>query len=104
MAEGLQISIMGWVGFHAFILAVLALDLGVFHRKVHEVRPREAAIWTGVWIMFALGFCGILYLKEGSGVAVEFLTGYLIEKSLSVDNVFVMVMIFSFFQVPARLQ
>ncbi|HEY0673584.1 MAG TPA: TerC family protein, partial [Longimicrobiales bacterium] len=100
----MQVGIWGWVLFNTFILVMLALDLGVFHRNAHEVRVREAAIWTGVWIALALSFSGWIYTRAGSGVALEFLTGYLIEESLSIDNVFVMVLIFSYFRVPPRYQ
>ena len=100
----MHVGVWWWVIFNAFILMMLALDLGVFHRRAHQVSVREATIWTGVWIGLALLFCGWLYTRVGRVPALEFLTGYLIEKSLSVDNVFVMVMIFSFFRVPAAYQ
>lgn len=97
-------SIWFWVGFIAFVLAMLALDLGVFHRKAHEVRPREAALWVAVWVTLALVFAAGLWHFEGSGIALTFLTGYVIEESLSVDNLFVMVVIFEYFRVPAMCQ
>lgn len=100
----MQVGFWYWVGFNAFIVAMLALDLGVFHRKAHTVRVREATAWTCVWITLALLFCVWIYQRAGRELALQFLTGYLIEESLSVDNVFVMVMIFSFFGVPARYQ
>lgn len=100
----MQVGIWGWILFNIFILAMLALDLGVFHRQAHVVRVREAAIWTGVWVALSLGFSGWIYLRAGSDVALQFLTGYVIEKSLSVDNVFVMVLIFSYFRVPQLYQ
>jgi tellurite resistance protein TerC len=90
-----------WVLFNVFVLAMLALDLGVFHRKAHEVKFREALIWSGVWISLALLFNLGIYHFAGKEPAVEFLTGYLIEKSLSVDNIFVFLMIFSYFRIPA---
>ncbi|HEU0178321.1 MAG TPA: TerC family protein [Blastocatellia bacterium] len=93
-----------WVGFTLFVLAMLALDLGVFHRKSHEVTIREAMVWSGVWIALALLFNLVLYYWRGPQPALEFLTGYLIEKSLSVDNIFVFLMIFSYFSVPPRYQ
>ncbi len=93
-----------WIGFGTFVLAMLALDLGVFHRKSHEVHMKEALIWSAAWISLALLFNGIIYLWKGPQAGMEFLTGYLIEKSLSVDNVFVFVMIFSYFSVPAAYQ
>ncbi|HEX6063234.1 MAG TPA: TerC family protein [Longimicrobiales bacterium] len=100
----MQVGFWYWVGFNAFILAMLALDLGVFHRNAHAVKVREATLWTCVWITLALLFCLWIYQRAGRELALQFLTGYLIEESLSIDNVFVMVMIFSFFGVPARYQ
>ncbi len=97
-------SIWLWVGFVGFVLAMLALDLGVFHRKAHVVRAREAAVWTGVWVSLALLFCGGLAVFKGHQTALTFLTGYVIEESLSADNIFVMVMIFAYFGVPAKYQ
>ncbi|MBU6336133.1 MAG: TerC family protein [Chloroflexi bacterium] len=103
-----------WVGFNAFVLAMLALDLGVFHRHAHQVSIREATIWSVVWISLALifnvalvafwsqWFPGSEYTSQEAGLA--FFTGYLIEKALSVDNIFVFVMIFSYFAVPAQYQ
>ena len=93
-----------WVGFTAFVVGMLALDLGVFHRKAHQVRVREAMIWTAVWISLALAFNAGVYLWYGSERALEFLSGYLIEKALSVDNIFVFIVVFSAFRVPAELQ
>jgi tellurite resistance protein TerC len=93
-----------WIGFNAFVLLMLALDLGVFHRKKHVISLKEALIWTGVWITLALAFNGFIYYHFNDELAVQFLTGYLIEKSLSVDNIFVMILIFSYFQVPALYQ
>ncbi len=89
-----------WVGFVAFVVGVLAVDLGVLHRRAHVVPFREAALWTAVWVAVALGFAGILWAWRGGGVAGEFLAGYLIEWSLSVDNVFVFLLIFAHFAVP----
>jgi tellurite resistance protein TerC len=94
-----------WIGFHLFILAMLALDLGVFHRKKHSVSVREGLIWSIVWIVLALLFnLGIFLWGGGTKPALEFLAGYLIEKSLSVDNIFVFVLIFGSFAVPATYQ
>ena len=93
-----------WVGFVGFVLAMLALDLGVFHKKAHEVRPREASIWVAVWVTLALLFALGLWHFKGSDPALTFLTGYVIEESLSVDNLFVMVVIFEYFAVPAVCQ
>src|SRR5688572_13603481 len=94
----------GWVLFNIFVLAMLALDLLVFHRKPHEVSLKEALSWSGVWIGLALVFNAGIYLWQGRQLALEFLTGYLIEKSLSVDNIFVFMMIFTYFKVPAKYQ
>jgi tellurite resistance protein TerC len=93
-----------WVAFNAFILVMLAVDLGVVHRRAHEVTLREALVWSAIWIALALLFALGVYAWYGSQPALEFLTGYLIEKSLSVDNIFVFVLIFSYFKVPARYQ
>src|SRR3712207_3353234 len=93
-----------WVGFTVFVLGMLALDLGVFHRKAHEVSLREAAIWSIVWVTLSLVFNVIVYWFLGTQAALQFLTGYLIEKSLSVDNIFVFLLIFSYFSVPAKYQ
>jgi tellurite resistance protein TerC len=93
-----------WLGFTAFVLAMLVLDLGVFHRKAHEVRVREALVWTGVWISLALAFNLGVYFWFGTERALEFLTGYVIEKALSIDNIFVFIVVFSAFGVPAKLQ
>jgi tellurite resistance protein TerC len=91
-----------WIGFNVFVLLMLALDLGVFHRKEHKVTFREAISWSAVWIVLALIFNGWIYYAQGKEKALEFLTGYLIEKSLSVDNIFVFVLLFSFFKVPEQ--
>ncbi len=96
--------VLFWILFNAFVLLMLALDLGVFHRKSHEVSLREALTWTGVWIFLALVFNGILYYWKGQQQALEFFTGYLVEKALSVDNIFVFIMIFTYFQVPSKYQ
>lgn len=95
---------MLWVGFNLFVLGMLALDLGVFHRKSHVVGVKEALVWSGVWVTLALLFNLGVYFWQGGEVALQFLTGYLIEKSLSVDNIFIFVMIFSAFSVPALYQ
>src|SRR3954471_23516652 len=95
-----------WVyaGFSIFVLGTLALDLGVFHRKAHVVRAKEAGIWIGVWVMLAFAFALILSVWKGPEQALLFGTGYLVELSLSADNIFVIVMLFAYFSVPARLQ
>lgn len=93
-----------WVTFFAIVLGLLALDLGVFHRKSHEVKFKEALIWSGVWVAIALLFGFGLHFWLGSQASMAFLAGYLIEKSLSVDNLFVFALIFSYFGVPAAYQ
>ncbi|GBC85645.1 Inner membrane protein alx [bacterium HR11] len=97
-------SVLVWVAFGAFILLMLALDLGVFHRRAHVVGLREALVWSAVWIALALTFNVGVYVWRGPQAALEFLTGYLIEKSLSVDNIFVFLLLFQYFQVPAQYQ
>ena len=97
-------SALLWVGFNVFVLIMLALDLGVFHRKSHEVSLKEALTWTGVWVVLSLAFNVFIYYYFDEEFAVQFLTGYLIEKSLSVDNIFVIILIFSYFHVPAPYQ
>ncbi len=97
-------AIWPWIGFNLFVLAMLAIDLGVFHRKAHAVSLKEASIWSGVWIMLALIFNVGLYFFRGPDPALQFFTGWLIEKSLSVDNIFVFVLLFSYFSVPAAYQ
>ncbi|MBD3298440.1 MAG: TerC/Alx family metal homeostasis membrane protein [candidate division Zixibacteria bacterium] len=93
-----------FVGFNVFVLAMLAIDLGVFHRKARVVSLRESLIWTAVWIVMALLFNAGVWYFAGSQKALEFLTGYVIEKSLSVDNVFVFALLFSYFSVPREFQ
>lgn len=99
-----ETSMAAWIGFVVFILLVLLLDLGVFHKKSHTVGFKESIIWSGVWIALAMVFAGILYYWKGSGDSMLFLTGYVIEKSLSVDNLFVFLLIFGFFKVPDEYQ
>jgi tellurite resistance protein TerC len=97
-------SIWLWVGFNLFVLAMLALDLGVFHRKTHVVTFKESISWTVVWVAMAMLFnLGIAHFM-GNDKGLEFFTGYVIEKSLSVDNVFVFALLFSYFAVPALYQ
>lgn len=97
-------STLLWVAFNAFVLIMLALDLGVFHRKAHEVSIKEALTWTGIWIALAMLFNLFIYHHFDKEKAIEFFTGYIIEKSLSVDNIFVIIMIFSYFNVPRIYQ
>ncbi len=95
---------MWWVAFNVFVIAMLALDLGVFHRKAHVVSMKEALGWSAVWISMALVFNLWIYHQLGAQKGTEFLTGYLIEKSLSVDNVFVFAVLFTYFGIPAQYQ
>lgn len=99
-----QITAWHWVGFICCILLFLALDLGLFHRRAHTVKFKEALAWTFVWFSLAMLFAGGLRSLRGSKEALEFLTGYLIELSLSMDNVFVIALIFGFFSVPTSYQ
>ena len=98
------INIYFWIGFHIFIFLMLALDLGVFHKKAHKVPVKEAVIWTFVWITLALIFNLFIFFEFGKIKALEFLTGYVIEYSLSVDNIFVFIMIFTYFGVKDKYQ
>lgn len=100
----MQLNPWIWIAFNLFVLLMLALDLGVFHRKQHVIKVKEALIWSGVWIMLALTFNLVIYFWRGSEVALEFLSGYLIEKSLSVDNIFVFILIFSYFKIQPQFQ
>jgi len=93
-----------WIGFSLLILFMLSLDLGLFNRKAHAIRYREAAIWSGIWVTLAMIFGAIVFWYQGSDLGLKFLTGYVIELSLSVDNLFVFLLIFSFFKVPAKVQ
>ncbi len=97
-------SIWMWVGFNVFVLAMLALDLGVFHKKAHVVSLKESFAWTAIWITLALIFNAGIWHFYGPQRALEFFTGYVIEKSLSVDNVFVFALLFSYFAVPQLYQ
>jgi tellurite resistance protein TerC len=93
-----------WIGFIVCVLIFLALDLGIFHRHAHTVRFREALLWTTVWFILAMGFAlGLKYFRTQKE-ALEFLTGYLIELSLSMDNVFVIALIFGYFRIPSQHQ
>src|SRR5262245_1095948 len=93
-----------WVGFHVFVLSVLAIDLGIFNRKAHVPSFREALGWTIVWVTLAMLFAAGIWQISGPPKAIQFVTGYIIEESLSVDNIFVFVLIFSFFAVPRQFQ
>jgi tellurite resistance protein TerC len=108
----IAISTLAWIGFCIFILIMLAIDLGVFNRKPHEISYKDAVIWSAVWVALALIFAGLLFGPLGWELfgearyekAVEFLFGYVIELSLSIDNLFVFVLIFSYFKVPPKYQ
>jgi len=93
-----------WLGLSIFIVTMLSLDLGLFNRKAHTIRYREAWIWIGVWVTLALIFAAVVFHYQGHVRGLEFLTGYVIELSLSVDNLFVFLLIFSYFKVPAKFQ
>lgn len=93
-----------WAGFLGFVAAMLALDLGVFNRKSHVVSLKEALVWCGVWFSLAMGFNYLVAQKMGSQAGLEFFTGYLVELCLSVDNVFVFIVIFQYFRVEPRYQ
>ncbi len=93
-----------WIGFSVFILLMLSLDLGLLNRKAHTIKYREAAIWSAVWVTLASLFACLVFYYQGSTRGLEFVTGYLIELSLSVDNLFVFLLVFSYFKVPAKYQ
>ena len=97
-------DLIPWIAFLGFVLGLLALDLGVFHREAHEVSRREALTWSAVWIGLALLFNAGVFWRMGNEAGVQWLTGYLVEKSLAIDNVFVFLLIFSAFAVPAKYQ
>lgn len=100
----MALPVWAWLLFLTFITGMLALDLGVFHRTSHVVKPREAGIWTAVWITVSLIFAGIVYVWLGTEPAVNFITAYVLEKSLAMDNIFVFILIFSYFKVPPQYQ
>lgn len=93
-----------WVYFSLFILVMLAIDLGIFHRKAHAVSFKESLLWTFVWLILAMLFNTIVYFWKGPEKSFEFLTGYIIELSLSVDNLFLFILIFKYFHVPVEYQ
>ena len=93
-----------WIAFILFVLLMLAIDLGIFHRKNHAVTFKESLAWTMVWSGLAMIFCVVVYFWKGPEKSIEFLTGYIIELSLSVDNLFVFILIFSYFHVPIQYQ
>lgn len=91
-----------WIAFNVFILIMLALDLGVIQRKTHIIRMKEALIWSAIWIILAMLFNLFIYLEFGKQKALEYFTGYLLERSLSIDNIFVFILLFSYFKVPEK--
>src|SRR3989475_1276008 len=104
MIGQLEITPLHWAGFIVVVLILLSFDLGVFHRHAHVVRFREALVWSTIWLVLSLGFCGALIPLRNREEAIEFFTGYIIELSLSMDNVFVIAMIFAYFRVPLEYQ
>jgi len=88
-----------WIGFHLFVLTILGLDLGILRRSARVVRPREAMVWTSIWIALAAFFCLGIWRLSGPDLALQFATGYLVEYALSVDNLFVFLLVFTYFQV-----
>lgn len=104
MGVELSVGWQAWAGFTAFVLAMLALDLGVFHKKTHVVSVKEALAWSAVWVALALCFNVLVWRNMGGQAGLEFFTGYVIEKSLSVDNIFVFVLVFSAFGIPPLYQ
>jgi TerC family integral membrane protein len=101
---GVSLPAWAWAAFAAFVLTVLVLDLFVLHRRAHEFSLKEAATWSALWVAIGMGFGGLLWLWRGGGTAQAYLAGYLIEKSLSLDNLFVFAVIFSAFAIPPRYQ
>ncbi len=100
----MDLPLWAWVAFIGAVLAMLALDLGVFHRKAHVVKVREAGFWTAVWVTLSLSFGAVIYNWLGPAKGIEYLTGYVLEWSLAVDNIFVFVLVFNFFRTPFKYQ
>jgi TerC family integral membrane protein len=100
----MTVPLWAWAAFVAFVVAMLALDLFVLHRRAHQVSLTEAGAWSAVWVALGLGFGGLLWTWRGGDTAQAYLAGYLIEKSLSLDNVFVFTVIFAMFAIPLRYQ
>ena len=98
----MDVALWIWAVFAVGVLAVLLVDLLVFHRRAHSVSLREAGLWTAVWLALAVGFAGVVWAWQGGEAATEYLTGYVIERSLSIDNVFVLAVIFGYFAVPPQ--
>src|SRR5688572_19895807 len=100
----LEVDFWIWPAFIAFVFAMIAADLLFFHREAHEVGIKEALIWSVIWTVMGVGFAGVIWLWHGSTAAGEYIAGYVIERSLSVDNIFVFAVIFGYFNVPAAYQ
>ncbi len=100
----MQVSLIFWIGFHIFILLMLALDLGVLNKRAHKIAVKEALAWSSLWISLAMLFNAFVFFEFGKTKALEFLTAYVIEYSLSVDNIFIFILIFSYFSVKAQYQ
>jgi tellurite resistance protein TerC len=100
----MEIGVHFWIAFNLFVVLMLALDLGVFHRKRRDISIKDALTWTFVWIVLAFAFAGIVALWQGRREAAEFITGYVIEKALSLDNIFVIALIFAHFKTPSENQ
>ena len=96
----MSMTVIAWILFHVLIFGLLSIDLFVFHKKEHEIKTKEAILWSVFWILIALTFDLFIYIEKGPAAAIEFLTAYVVEESLSVDNLFVFLMIFSYFNVP----
>ncbi|HEX8598227.1 MAG TPA: TerC family protein [Chloroflexia bacterium] len=93
-----------WIVFNIFVLVMLALDLGVFHKSDHAISVKESLIWSGIWVLVAIAFNAGVFYFSGAEKGLEFFTGYVIERSLSIDNIFVFILMFSYFGVPAKFQ
>src|SRR5690606_34721628 len=93
-----------WIAFHLVVVAALALDLGVFHRRPHAVQVREAAVWSAIWVSLGLAFGAVIYLMRGPELGTQYVMAYVIEKALSVDNLFVFVLVFTYFRVAPEHQ
>lgn len=100
----MEVHIWGWIAFNAVVIVMLLVDLLVLQQDAHEIKTKEAAFWSAFWIAVSLLFCGGIYYFAGSQPALEFLTAYVVEKALSVDNIFVFIVLFLFFGVPAKYQ
>ena len=100
----MEVNVFFWIGFHILIFSLLALDLGIFNKKAHKIEVREALTWTGVWVSLAMLFNVFVLIEFGRQNALEFFTAYIIEYSLSVDNIFVFILIFTYFSIQPEYQ